>query len=183
MIRSAVARTTSPSIACRAQTGRTRLRSLPEPLRLGKSEQLHGCERLGRPWPEAVEGEPCLLAGLNIHQDVVVVLLGRLALPIEVRWIVRRLLNARATREDWVLLRPAAAQQQVFHAVDVVHLRGVDVAVEYDHLHVLRVGRDHVVRIIRARDGAEAGAGERRVVESDEDFAYAGGLGFVHPLL
>src|SRR4026207_1391900 len=104
MIRSAVARTPSrhPNPAC-------------------SLEQLHGSERLGRPWPEAVEGELGLLAGLNIHQDVVVLLLGRLTLPIEVRRTVRGQLDARAAWENRVLLRPAAAQHQVFHSVDVEH--------------------------------------------------------------
>jgi hypothetical protein len=45
------------------------------------------------------------------------------------------------------------------------------------------VSRDRLVRIIRGRDGAEARAGERRVVEGDEGFAHARGLGFIHPLL
>ena len=33
-------------------------------------EKLHGCERLGRPRPEAIEGELRLLDRFNIHQDI-----------------------------------------------------------------------------------------------------------------
>ena len=42
----------------------------------------------------------------------------------------------------------AAAQHQVFHPVDVVHLGRVDMPIEHDHLHVLGVRRNHLVWII-----------------------------------
>ena len=61
--------------------------------------------------------------------------------------------------KDRVLFRAATAQHQVFHAVDVVHLGRVDVPVEHDHLHVLGVGRDHLVRIVRGGDGARSPTG------------------------
>ena len=82
-----------------------------------------------------------------------------------------------------ILFRAATAQHQVFHAVDVVHLGRVDVPIEHDHLHVLGVGRDHLVRIVGGGDGPQARPGEDRVVEDDEGFADAAGLGLVHPLL
>ena len=62
----------------------------------------------------------------------IVILLGRLALPIEIRRIVRRHFDGRLSGKDRILFRASAAEQQVFHAVDVVYLRGVVVPVEYD---------------------------------------------------
>src|SRR5213080_4803039 len=47
-------------------------------------EHFHGCERFSRPRPETVQCELCLLSGLDINKEVVVLLLRRLALPIEV---------------------------------------------------------------------------------------------------
>src|SRR5262245_51214253 len=85
-------------------------------------EQLDGSERLGRPRPEAIEGESSLLTRFDVHQRVVVLLLGRLPLPVEVRRIVCRELDARAPRENRILLRAATAKHQVFHAVDVEQL-------------------------------------------------------------
>src|SRR5262245_13835884 len=81
-------------------------------------EQLHGGIRVGRPWPEAIEREPGLLAGLGVDEDVIVLLLRRLTLPIEIRRIVGRHLDAGAARQDRILLGAAAAHHQVFHAVD-----------------------------------------------------------------
>jgi hypothetical protein len=51
-------------------------------------KQFYGCERLCRPRPETTEGELGLLAGFDIHKDIVVLLLGWLTLPIEIRGIV-----------------------------------------------------------------------------------------------
>src|SRR5208337_4562180 len=81
------------------------------------SEQPHGRERLCRPRPEAIERELGLLSRLDVDQDIVVLLLGRLALPIEIRRIVRGHLDARTAREDGILFGAAAAQHQVFDAV------------------------------------------------------------------
>src|SRR5262252_8803741 len=47
-------------------------------------EHFHGCERFSRPRPETVQCELCFLSGLDINKQVVVLLLRRLALPIEV---------------------------------------------------------------------------------------------------
>src|SRR5262245_21841999 len=80
-------------------------------------KHFHGCERFSRPRPETVQCELCLLSGLDINKEVVVLLLRRLALPIEVSRIARRHLDSRAARENWVLLCAAPAQQQVLHAV------------------------------------------------------------------
>src|SRR5262244_2151590 len=83
-------------------------------------EHFHGCERFSRPRPETVQSELCLLSGLDINKEVVVLLLRRLALPIEVSRIARRHLDGRAARENGVLFCAAAAQQQVLHAVHLV---------------------------------------------------------------
>ena len=72
------------------------------------------------------------LVRLHVNEDVVVILLGRLSIPIEIRRIVRRHFDGRLSGKDRILFRASAAEQQVFHAVDVVYLRGVVVPVEYD---------------------------------------------------
>src|SRR5262245_38437973 len=81
------------------QSGQTRL-ALPCPLCARSRhrhhaaadllEHLHGCERFSRPRPETIQCELCLLSGLDINKEVVVLLLRRLALPIEVSRIARR---------------------------------------------------------------------------------------------
>lgn len=71
----------------------------------GKAEPLDGRERLSRPRPEAIERELRLLPGFDVNEGVVVFLLGRLALPIEIRRIVRRHLNGCPARENRVLFR------------------------------------------------------------------------------
>jgi hypothetical protein len=68
-----------------------------------------------------MERELRLLSRLDIDQDVVVLLLPILALPVQLRRIVRGNLDVRAARENGVLLSPAAAQQQILHAADVVY--------------------------------------------------------------
>src|SRR4029077_4537783 len=71
-------------------------------------EEFHGSERLGRPPPEGVEGKLRLVAGFNVHEDVVVLLFGRLTLPIEIRRIVCWYLDARPAWENRVLFGAAA---------------------------------------------------------------------------
>src|SRR6478672_9827606 len=73
-------------------------------------EHFHGCEWFSRPRPETIQCELCLLSGLDINKEVVVLLLRRLALPIEVSRIARRHLDGRAARENWVLFCAAAAK-------------------------------------------------------------------------
>src|SRR5512132_2638514 len=78
---------------------------------LGSAEQLHDLEWRGRPRSEAIERERRPLAGLDVHEQVVIFLLGRLALPIEIRRIVRRNLDARPAGKNRVLFGTAAAEQ------------------------------------------------------------------------
>src|SRR5216684_2104419 len=92
-------------------------------------EKLLGSEWLRRPRPETIEGKPGLLAGFDIDEGVVVLLLRRLAFPIEVRRIVGGHLDARATRQNWVLFCAAAAQHQILHPIYFIDFGGVDVAV------------------------------------------------------
>src|SRR5262245_52153836 len=80
-------------------------------------EHFHGCERFSRPRPETVQCELCLLSGLDINKEVVVLLPRRLALPIEIRRIARRHLDGRTARENRGLLCASAAQHQVLHAL------------------------------------------------------------------
>src|SRR5262249_46470988 len=96
-------------------------------------EHFHGCERFSRPRPETVQSELCLLSGLDINKQVVVLLLWRLALPIEIRRIAPWHIDRRAARKNWVLFRSAAAQQQVLHAVHLVELGRVNVPVKDDN--------------------------------------------------
>ena len=81
------------------------------------------------------------------------------------------------------MFRASAAEHQIFHAVDVVHLRGVVVPVEYDNLHILGIGRNQLVGIVRCGDGAQARPAEHRVMEGDEGLLDALGLGVVQPVL
>ena len=83
----------------------------------GLLEEFYGSERFGRPWPEAVQYELRLLPGLDVNKEVVVLLFGRLALPIQIGRIVRRHLDARPARKSGVLLGAAAPQHQILHAI------------------------------------------------------------------
>src|SRR6476660_2463048 len=143
----------------------------------GLPEQPHGSERLGRPRSEAIEREFCLLSRFDVYKDVVVLLLWWLTLPIKVRRIIRGQLDAGTTGKYGILFRAATAQHEVFHPIDLVHLCGVDMTVEHDHLHVLGVGSNHFVGIIGCGDGPQARPGEYRVVEGDESFPDAIRLG------
>src|SRR5262245_30254780 len=79
-------------------------------------EQRHGCERrVLRPRPETLEREPGFPAWIDVHEDVVVLLLGWLTPPIEVLRIAGRHFDARSARENRVLLGAATAEHQVFH--------------------------------------------------------------------
>src|ERR1700753_2110360 len=104
----------------------------------------------------------------DIAQDVFVLFLRRLAVPIEVRRIVAWHLDAGAAGKDRILLRPTATQNQIFHTIDVIQLSCMYVSVEDDQLHVLRVSRDSCVRIVRLWNGAETGAAEDRIMKGDE---------------
>src|SRR6476469_9890056 len=141
-------------------------------------EQLHSGEWLGRPRSEAIKRELCLLSRIDVYKDIIVLLFWRLTLPIKIRRIVRRQLDARSAREDGILFRAAAAQHQVFHPVDVVHLGRVDMAIEHNHLHVLGVRRDHLVWIIGFGDRSQPRPSKYRVVEDDESLADSLSLGF-----
>ena len=96
---------------------------LKGPTTRARRKDFHGCERLGRPRPETIESELGLLAGFNVHQNVVVLLLGGLTLPIEVWRIACRQFDAGSAWEDRILLCAAAAQHQVFHILDVEEFR------------------------------------------------------------
>ena len=85
-------------------------------------EQFYASKRLSGPGPEAIERELRLLAGFHVHKDVVVFLLRRLALPVQIRRVVCRQLDAGPSRKNRVLFRTATTQHQVFDAVDVVYL-------------------------------------------------------------
>src|SRR5262247_1814161 len=87
---------------------------LKGPSTRSRGKDLHGCERLGRPRPGTIERKPALLAGFNVHQNVVVLLPRRLTLPIEIRRIVGGQFDGRSAWENRVLLGAAAAQHQVF---------------------------------------------------------------------
>src|SRR6266436_2586942 len=132
-------------------------------LSFGRVEQLLAFKRRGRPGPETIERELGLLTGFDIHKDVVVLLLGRLALPIEIRRIVCRYLDVCPAWESRVLFCAATAHQQIFHAIHLVELGRMHVPVEDDDVQVLRVRRNNLVGILRRRDGAQASAAEDRV--------------------
>src|SRR5260370_20854169 len=112
MIRRAVART-----------------ALPQSAAVCSLEKLLRSEGLCRPRPEAIEGEFRLLVGLDIDKHVIVLLFRSLSLPVEVRRIARGHLDARATREDWVLFGATTPQHQILHPVYFVDFGGVDVTI------------------------------------------------------
>src|ERR1700755_1643471 len=90
---------------------------LPQSVAPCSREKLLRSERLCRPRPEAIERELGPLVRFNINQDVVVLLLGSLALPIEVGRIVGGYLDARPARQDWVLFRTTSTQHQILHPI------------------------------------------------------------------
>ena len=112
---------------------------LGTPLSVVRLEKLDGRKWFGRPRPEAIERELGLLLWINIYEQIIVLFLGRGAIPIEVRWIVRRHFDAGPAGEDRVLFRTTTAQHEVFHTVNFVHLGGMDVPIEHNDLQVLRV--------------------------------------------
>src|SRR6266436_4550080 len=105
--------------------------SLPQTPLPFSLEELLSPEWLCRPRPEPIESEFRILAGLDIDKHVIVLLLWSLSLPVEVRRIARGHLDARATRQDRVLLRAATAQHQILHPIHFVDFRGVDVPVQH----------------------------------------------------
>src|SRR5216683_2393845 len=151
MIRRAVARTSLP------QTPASRSR-----------EEFLGSEWLCRPWPEAIEGELCLLTRFDIDKDIVVFLLRRLAFPVKIGRIVGRHLDARATGKDGVLFSATTAQHQVLNPIYIVDFGGVDVPVQHDHLHVLGIRRNQLVWIVGSRDWAQARARKNGIMKDDK---------------
>ena len=89
------------------------------------------------------------LPGLHIHKNVVVFLDRTRALPIQIGRVAVGHLEMRPTRKDRVLLRPAAAQYEILHAVHLVKLSGVDMPIEDHDVEVFRVRRNDLVRILR----------------------------------
>jgi hypothetical protein len=59
---------------------------------------------------------------LNVNEEVVVLLLGRLALPIKVWRIARGYLDARAAWKDRILLSSATAEMRVIHNIHLLKL-------------------------------------------------------------
>src|SRR6202035_2956205 len=80
-------------------------------------EQLDALKRFGRPRSKTVQGELGPLVRVYVYKDVVVLFLGRLVLPIEIRWIVGGHFDARPAGEYWILFSAAAAQEQILHAI------------------------------------------------------------------
>src|SRR5262249_3803963 len=146
------------------------------------SEHRLGWERLGRSRPVTGQVEFRPRARINIDQDVVVFQLRRPAFPIEVRRIAIGYLDAGAAGKDRVLLRAPAAEPEVFHATDIQQLGRVDGPGEYDDLQVRGIGRDRLVRIVRLRYGAEAGAAEDGIMKDDERLLHSPGFRVVQPL-
>src|SRR5271165_5006857 len=101
--------------------------------------------------------------------EVVVVLFGSLTLPILIKWVVRRNLYVRPARKNRILFCAAAAEDHVLHAIHLVDLSRMHVAIKDRDVQVFRVRSNCIVRVLIIGDGAEAGAAESRIVESDED--------------
>ena len=84
--------------------------------------------------------------------------------------------------KDWVLFCASTAEHQIFDAVDLIHLGGVDVPVEHDHLHVLGVGRISLWGLSGSGMGPKPDAAEHGIMEGDEDLLDALSLGLVQPV-
>ena len=65
----------------------------------------------------AIERKLRWFSGLYVHHQIVLFFLGRLTFPIEIRRIVRRHFEARATGKDGILFGATATENEVFHAV------------------------------------------------------------------
>lgn len=98
-------------------------RQLPS---FGRAKQLDALKWLRRPWPEAVHRELRLLPWFDVHKHVVVVLLGRLSLPIEIWRVIRWDFNTYPARKDRILFSTPAhsrgrttAQHDVFHHTSI----------------------------------------------------------------
>src|SRR5713101_5197331 len=149
----------------------------------GSVEQLYGGERLGRPRPEAIQHEFRWLPGGHVHVYEVVILLGSLALPILIQRVAIRDLDMRPARKDWVLFCTPTTKEKVLYAIDIVDLGRVYVSIEDDYVQVFRVGGDRLVGILSLRDGSHTGAGESRVLETDEHLLCPRSLSLVQPHL
>src|SRR5262245_48409960 len=101
--------TYGPGRLSRVAADRGGTRALRRPPSFGRAKQLYGRERFSRPRPEAVQRELRPLSRCDVNEDVVVFLLGRLALPIKVRRIAFGHLDARPAGEQRVLVSDAAA--------------------------------------------------------------------------
>src|SRR5438477_9796003 len=103
--------------------------SLPQTPLPFSLEEFLSPEWLCRPRPEPIESEFRLLARFNVHQDVIIFLLRRRALPVKIGRIVGGHLDARATRQDWILFGTPAAQHEILHPIYFVDFGGVYVTI------------------------------------------------------
>src|SRR6266403_1089605 len=98
---------------------------------LGRTEQVHCCKWLCRPWPVTIDSELRWLSGPHFRVQVVVVLFRVCALPILVQRITLGDLDVRSAREDGVLLCATAPQYEIFHAIHLVGFGRVHMSVEH----------------------------------------------------
>src|SRR6266700_598878 len=103
--------------------------SLPQTPLPFSLEELLSPEWLCRPRPEPIESEFRLLARFDVHEDVIIFLLGRRALPVKIGRIVCGHLDAGSTGKNGVLLGAATAQHEILHTVYFVDFGGVDVTI------------------------------------------------------
>src|SRR5438477_12616516 len=115
--------------------------SLPQTPLPFSLEEFLSPEWLCRPRPEPIEREFRLLARFDVHEDVIIFLLGRRALPVKIEWIVGGHLDARATRQDRLLFGTPAAQHETLPTVYFVDFRGLDATIQDDHFHVFGIRR------------------------------------------
>src|SRR6266436_780699 len=131
----------------------------------GRAKQIYGREGFSRPRPETIECKLRWLAGLHVHEQVIVFLLRACAFPIEIQWVSLGYFDVRPTGKDRILFSAAATEQEILHAIHFVELSRMHMSVEDDDVQVLRIRGNGLVRILVFGDGAHAGAAEGWVVE------------------
>src|SRR5215510_13488432 len=104
---------------------------------------------IGRLRSEVVDCELCRLTGRHLYVQIVIVLFGRFAFPIEVFRVIRRkALDHCSTGQNRILLCASAAQNEILHAIHLKSLGGVHMAVEYYDVQILGIGRNRFVWIL-----------------------------------
>jgi len=113
-----------------------------------RAKQIYGRERFSRPRPETIECKLRRLAGLHVHEQVIVFLLRACAFPIEIQWVALGYFDVPSDREG-----SESVQRRRHRAADILRrplrkAQSCGRAVEDDDVQVFRVGCDGLVGIL-----------------------------------